>query len=138
MEEKNQSNVCEKVGENIDENSAENEGILGKFKDVNALINAYNSLQSEFTKRCQRLKELEKEAESVKKDSAESREPEDTEKIITPKQREEILRDYLKSVSDSKQKAVLIDGAGVCVKTPVEKPKSIAEAGNLAKKFLID
>ena len=32
---------------------------LGKFKDVNALLNAYNSLQSEFTKRCQRIKELE-------------------------------------------------------------------------------
>ena len=28
---------------------------LGKFKDVNALLNAYNSLQSEFTKRCQRI-----------------------------------------------------------------------------------
>lgn len=135
MEEKSQSNVYEKIGENIAENSAESDGILGKFKDVNALINAYNSLQSEFTKRCQRLKELEKEAESVKKDSAESRKIEDTEKIITTKQREEILRDYLKSVSDSKQKAVLMDGAGVGVKTPAEKPKSIAEAGNLAKKI---
>ncbi len=27
---------------------------LGKFKDVNALAKAYESLQSEFTKRCQR------------------------------------------------------------------------------------
>ena len=32
---------------------------LGKFKDVGALLNAYNSLQSEFTKRCQKIKELE-------------------------------------------------------------------------------
>ena len=41
------------VGESTSEIS------LGKFKDVNALLNAYNSLQAEFTKRCQRIKELE-------------------------------------------------------------------------------
>ena len=38
---------------------------LGKFKDVNALLQAYNSLQAEFTKRCQRLKELEGIAEKT-------------------------------------------------------------------------
>ena len=32
---------------------------LGKFKDVNALLNAYNSLEAEFTRRSQRLRELE-------------------------------------------------------------------------------
>lgn len=31
----------------------------GKFKDADALYSAYNSLQAEFTRRCQRLKELE-------------------------------------------------------------------------------
>lgn len=34
--------------------------VLGKFKDVDALARAYRELQAEFTKRCQRLKELEK------------------------------------------------------------------------------
>lgn len=43
----------------------------GKFKDVKSLLDAYNSLQSEFTRRCQRVKELEREngvlqAENVK------------------------------------------------------------------------
>lgn len=33
--------------------------ILGKFKDTNALIKAYQSLQREYTKKCQRLKLLE-------------------------------------------------------------------------------
>lgn len=33
-----------------------------KFKDVNALAEAYNALQAEFTRRCQRLKELEMRA----------------------------------------------------------------------------
>lgn len=34
---------------------------LTKFKDVSSLVKAYGSLESEFTKRCQKLKELEKE-----------------------------------------------------------------------------
>ena len=34
--------------------------VLGKFKDVNALANAYSALEAEFTRRSQRLKELEK------------------------------------------------------------------------------
>lgn len=33
---------------------------LGKFKDVDALLGAYNALQSEFTKKCQQLSQLEK------------------------------------------------------------------------------
>ncbi len=37
---------------------------LGKFKDVNALLKAYDCLQAEFTRRSQRLKELEKEREN--------------------------------------------------------------------------
>ncbi|MBQ9728451.1 MAG: hypothetical protein IJV85_02530 [Clostridia bacterium] len=40
--------------------------VLGKFKDVDALAKAYGSLQAEFTRRSQRLKELEKEAEILK------------------------------------------------------------------------
>jgi len=33
---------------------------FGKFKDAKSLLSAYNSLQSEFTKKCQQLSELEK------------------------------------------------------------------------------
>ena len=43
---------------------------LGKFKDVKSLLDAYNSLQSEFTKRCQRLKELEGQVETDKTTTA--------------------------------------------------------------------
>lgn len=32
---------------------------LGKFKDVQTLLKAYSDLEAEFTRRCQRLKELE-------------------------------------------------------------------------------
>lgn len=48
------------------------EGDLGKFKSVQALFDAYNNLQASYTKKCQRLSELEKEKadseEVVKKD----------------------------------------------------------------------
>ena len=37
--------------------------VLGKFKDVNALARAYSSLQAEFTRRSQKLKQLQREAE---------------------------------------------------------------------------
>ena len=46
--------------------------VLGKFKDVDALARAYGALQSEFTRRSQRLKELEKEAEERKKTAEEA------------------------------------------------------------------
>lgn len=38
--------------------------VLGKFKDVDALARAYEALQSEFTRRSQRLKELERKVEN--------------------------------------------------------------------------
>ena len=46
----------------IDNVSQDSQGSpLGKFKDVESLLKAYNNLQSEFTKKCQTLNELLKE-----------------------------------------------------------------------------
>jgi hypothetical protein len=54
-------------------NGEEASTVLGKFKDVDALARAYSSLQAEFTRRSQKLKELEKEAELWKrKDGADA------------------------------------------------------------------
>ena len=105
---------------------------LGKFKDVNSLLQAYNSLESEFTKRCQRIKELEGGA---KTDNAEA--PVDNAGDLkgTSDEKEEILKDYLKGILKSRQTAVLLGDAGVGVKAPADKPKSIAEAGMLAKEI---
>jgi len=47
------------VAEAKTEGAAETEVNLGKFKDVSSLLNAYNSLESEFTRRSQRLTGLE-------------------------------------------------------------------------------
>ena len=122
------------------ETGVENQKVsLGKFKDVESLIHAYNSLQSEFTKRCQRIKELEGEAKVVDKVNAPTMQTSEeiaTAKGLTQQEKEEFLKDYLKSVVELKQKAIVIDGAGSGVKTPVPKPKTIAEAGALAKEII--
>lgn len=47
---------------------AENGEAVGKFKDANALLEAYNNLEKEFTKKCQRLSALEKD--KVEEDEA--------------------------------------------------------------------
>lgn len=120
-------------------NSGEDTGIsLGKFKDVNALLNAYNSLQAEFTKRCQRLKELEGKVNADKTSVPSVTEVgnDQAEKVLTEKEREEVLKGYLKEVLGSKQKALVMDGSGVGVRTPAGKPKTISEAGILAKEIL--
>lgn len=39
---------------------------FGKFSSVDGLLNAYNSLEAEFTRRCQKVKELERENERLK------------------------------------------------------------------------
>jgi len=43
---------------------------LGKFKDAESLLKAYNNLQSEFTKKCQTLSQLSKELEDNKLNSS--------------------------------------------------------------------
>lgn len=50
-----------------EEVKGEKEGLsLGKFSSVAELLSAYNSLQSEFTRRSQKIKELARENESLK------------------------------------------------------------------------
>lgn len=51
----------------------ENNGSLGKFKDTESLLSAYNSLQAEFTKKCQKLSEVTKkinETENLNKEDS--------------------------------------------------------------------
>lgn len=112
---------------------------LGKFKDVNALLNAYNSLQSEFTKRCQRIKELEAEKSAAVDKSIPTEKSEETENRvsgITDEDKENFLKGYLKEIMGARSKAIVMDGFGTGVKTPVNKPRTVEEAGVLAKEML--
>lgn len=49
-----------------------NASSVGRFADANALLKAYNELQSEFTKRSQRLRELERENQALKQEQIEA------------------------------------------------------------------
>ncbi len=70
-------NVCveEIVAEQANDAVSEQENgstAMGKFKSVDALLQAYGALQAEFTRRSQKLKKLEREAEILKKNAASS------------------------------------------------------------------
>lgn len=74
-----EENVCEQEAQSPQAAEAEKEKggtDLGKFKDVNALLEAYGALQAEFTRRSQRLRALEKEAENsaVEEDPSKAKE----------------------------------------------------------------
>lgn len=116
--------------------SAETAG-LGKFKDANSLLKAYDSLQSEFTKRCQKIKELEKRISEYDKDASPSSESAAQPPAgITEEEKREFLKGYLKQVIGARSKAILLDGEGAGLKTPNAKPRTVAEAGRLAKEIL--
>ena len=63
-ENQNKENVQSEIVEEVKEGTTcpcENEGSLGKFKYTTSLLSAYNSLQAEFTKKCQKLSEITKQ-----------------------------------------------------------------------------
>ena len=115
---------------------------LGKFKDVKALMNAYASLEAEFTRRSQRLKELEEkskaEAVHAQQDAAPSSAQDGRSLYERTAGDEEvknaIIADYLKAVCSGRG-APMATG-GVAVPSPKNKPASIKEAGRLARQFL--
>lgn len=71
-----ESNVQSEIVKSEDEgttlDSLNETGSLGKFKDAESLLNAYNSLQAEFTRKCQKLSDVTKELEENKSQVAES------------------------------------------------------------------
>lgn len=63
-----QENGTEESAQNIEKevDNVELNGSLGKFKDAQSLLTAYNNLQAEFTKKCQSLSELRSKNEENK------------------------------------------------------------------------
>ena len=112
----------------ITNGASEEKVSLGKFKDAKALLDAYNSLQAEFTKRCQRIKEL----EARESDDKTKVPPENSQKEKPEISKDEVLKEYLKEVIGLKADALILDGVGKGIKTPVSRPKTIEEAGRLA------
>lgn len=107
----------------------------GKFKSVEALMSAYLALEAEFTRRSQRLKEL----EESKATEAPSPECLDEERLLSAalsnkNVKEAVVGEYLKTVLDGKSVPLMV--GGVSCAAPHSAPKSVKEAGALAKQFL--
>ena len=150
-------------------NSGEN-GVksYGKFNSVESLLNAYNSLQAEFTRRCQRVKELERELNVVKtndgvlKPTVKANEENfvDEKSVVSAdydnkelefngelyngnnelndELKQKIIREYLNGIKSSKPKIPLTSGNGTAIISPPAKPKNLIEAGELAKQILLN
>lgn len=130
---------------------------LGKFKSVDALLRAYGELEAEFTRRSQRLRALEEEkkanasgasapeaaaasqgdekAEAAPSPSGQAQ-PRGSEELYRAIQqdgevRTRVIADYL-----SQRGVPLLGGSGRGVPAPADRPRSIAEAGNLALGYL--
>ena len=85
---------------------------FGKFSSAKDLLNAYNSLESEFTRRCQKVKELERENERLKvqeQTQKESKTQEFQKREIAFKEKypkaKEIISSLYKIATDSKDDA---------------------------------
>ena len=106
---------------------------LGKFESVSALLAAYKSLEAEFTRRSQRLKELE-EGNKAHDDSAPSRESYDGVSGLDESVKNAVIEEYLKTVASGKRVPLIV--GGVSSAAPKFAPKTVKEAGALAEKFL--
>ena len=107
----------------------------GKFADAQALYSAYLALEAEFTRRSQRLKELE-EGNKVQPDDAPSPKSEASENSapLSEEARRAVIEDYLKGVAAGKGAPILTGGVGCAA--PKSTPRSVSEAGRLVRQFL--
>lgn len=113
---------------------------FGKFKDAESLLGAYNALEAEFTRRSQRLRELEGRLASDKAKAPEQGGGERKEKSDEKAQAQIVQKpkdDFSngEKVVEIPPVPVKVMGGGAPVAMPPRRPKTIAEAGELARNF---
>ncbi|MGN0823856.1 MAG: hypothetical protein ACI4MB_02165 [Candidatus Coproplasma sp.] len=112
-----------------------------KFKDVQALVDAYTALEAEFTRRSQRLKELEAnkeqaapaQAASAQALSQAATEGSDGVRALSQQEKNAVIEEYLNGVYSNK--SVPFITVGGAVKAARVTPKTIGEAASLAKRY---
>lgn len=111
-----------------------------KFKDVKTLVKAYTDLEAEFTRRSQRLKELEEGNKAQASPDGEKSAPSPTDEkfveaaLCDARVRDAVIKEYLSDVSKNKS-VPLLCGGGIAA-APRTSPQSVKEAGRLAREFL--
>lgn len=115
--------------------------VPAKFKDVKTLVKAYTELEAEFTKRSRRLKELEAGNKEQAKPDGEKAAPSfaDEDDLVNfalknGRVRDAVIGEYLKSVAENRAVPVLSGGGFAAA--PRVMPKSVKEAGRLAREYL--
>lgn len=123
------------------ENDVKAAAVPEKFKDVQTLIKAYSDLEAEFTRRSQRLKELEErnKAQETSDGKNPTPSPSSEEQLIAAaladgRVRDAVIGEYLKGVASANGVPLMSGGGGVAA--PRVSPKSVKEAGRLAREFL--
>lgn len=115
---------------------------LQKFKDVQTLIDAYQALEAEFTRRSQRLRELEanKEKEApVRTENAEAPSPtgksvaESGGRRLTQEEKNAVIEEYLNGVC-SNRGVPFVTGGGA-VRAARNAPRTLRDAAMLARSF---
>lgn len=113
---------------------------LGKFKDVKALMDAYQALEAEFTRRSQRLKELEASKEAAASAQAtnaplpsQRATEEGGAKTLSNEVRNAVIEEYLNGVRANRG-VPFVTGGGAVAATR-QTPSTIREAGALARNF---
>ncbi len=111
----------------------------GKFKDVKSLLEAYKALEAEFTRRSQRLKELEaSKAEEAPARADNAEEPSqgaagDGISSLTEEVKNAVIEEYLNGLRANRAVPFVTGGGAVAAKRRV--PSTVREAGALAKNY---
>ncbi len=134
-------------------NTAEAEGKeeivagLKKFKDVQALIDAYTALEAEFTRRSQKLKELEANKEQGAPEQSENDQTANAQapsqaatedkagvqRTLTQEEKNAVIAEYLTGVCANR--GVPFVTVGGAVQAARVTPKTLSEAGSLARHY---
>lgn len=129
-----------------EENSGEKGSLnrYGKFKDADSLKKAYESLEAEFTKKCQKLSLLQSQSTNGK-DNDKPEPPQFDysdnafieKNILTNKAIvDRVIFEYLKELTKTNSPKTLNQTTGVTPLSNIKKPKTIAEAGMMAEKMI--
>lgn len=147
---KDNQNVEEKVtAEAAEAEEKEAASELGKFKDVKALAEAYRALEAEFTRRSQRLKELEASKETEATAIAANAEAPSRKALkgaeedasgglpaLSDEVKNAVIEEYLNGVC-SRRGVPFVTGGGA-VSAQRRTPTTLKEAGALAAKIFKD
>ena len=125
----------------------------GKFKSVDALLQAYTSLEAEFTRRSQKLKELESKVENLQQaaeenagiPSADLQNRTTVQRNLTTEKEEVLSKEIQDMISNTIQECLqkqihqvappILKDIGGFAKAPAQRVSTIEEAGKLAEAF---